>query len=269
MRKGILLGAVILLVAAGLAQAQEGVLSGTVDITFLSSHIWRGFDVYSNNHPALRPSIDLNLYDTGVGVKVLYSRAIADHGFENDEGIELTLYYGNNLFEGETYTTDYKIGWVYYNYPDEPVRAAHMQEIFASLSMPELCPLGVVPSYTIVCMWPAKSNSTVGSNGGWLHIMGLSYDLAVPGLLPEIPEQILHLSGELVYNDGAAPGSVNPPGGARVDHDWSHAVLGVSTNFDLTEDVTLTPGLYHQMSMENTVNPEDEWWLTLSLSYEF
>jgi len=268
MKKGILLAAVILLSAAGFARAQEDVLSGTFDVTFLSSHIWRGFDVYSSNHPAIQPSLDLDLYGTGFGVKLLHSRALTD-GHENDEGLELTLYYGNNLFEGEAYTTDYKLGWVYYNYPDEPVRAAHMQEIFASFSLPELCPAGVVPSYTIVRMWPSKSNSMVNTNGGWLHIMGLGYDLTVPGVLPEIPEQILHLSAELVYNDGAAPGSVNPPGGVMIDQDWSHAVLGFSTEFDLAENVSLTPGIYHQLSMEDTVNSEDEWWLSLGLSYKF
>jgi len=265
MKKGILLAAVILLSAAGFAQAQEGVLSGTFDITFLSSHIWRGFDVYPNNHGAYQGSLDLDLYGTGFGVKLLSSRAFSK-GFENTEELDLTLYYGNNLFEGEAYAIDYTVGWVNYNYPDQPVRAAHMQEAFASFSFPDAGPFGVVPSYTIVCMWPAKSYSTVGPNGGWLHIMGLGYDLTVPGLLPETPEQTLHLSMELVYNDGAAPGSA---GAAFVDHDWSHAVLGISTEFDLAENIALTPALYHQQSMDSSVNNEDEWWLSLGLSYKF
>jgi len=265
MKKGILLAAAILLSAAGFAQAQEGALSGTFDLTLLSSHIWRGFDVYANNHAGYQASIDLNFYDTGFGAKLLHSRAFGS-GFENAEGLDLTLYYGNNFFDGEAYATNYRIGWVYYNYPDQPVRVAHMQELFASLSMPELCPFGVVPSYTIVCMWPAKSRSTVSGNGGWLHIMGLAYDWAIPGLLPEIPEQNLHLSAELVYNDGAAPGVVGP---VAVDHDWSHVQLGVSTDFDLAENIALTPALYHQMSMDSSVNNEDEWWVTLGMSYKF
>ena len=265
MKKGILLAAAILLSTVGFAQAQEGVLSGTLDITFLSSHIWRGFDVYANNHAAYQGRLDLDFYGSGFGVKVLSSRAFGS-GFENAEELDITLYYGNSLFEGRAYTTDYTVGWVYYNYPDQPVKAADMQEFFTSFSFPEACPFGVVPSYTIVCMWPAKSYSAIGPNGGWLHIMGLAYDWAVPGLLPEIPEQILHLSAELVYNDGAAPGSA---GAVFVDHDWSHAVLGVSTDFDLAENLALTPGLYHQQSMEKTVNTEDEWWLTLGLSYKF
>jgi len=276
MKKGILLAAVILLVAAGFAQAQEGELSGTVDLTFLSSYIWRGYDWYHNNGTAVQLGIDLDFYDTGFGLKILNTRpnnsgdgrlggvSIPNQGLER---VDLTLYYGNSLFEGETYVTNYTVGWVYYNLPDNSSNFADMQEFFASLSLPELCPFGIVPSYTIICLWPSESNSTLntalqglgGSVGGWIHVAGLGYDLAVPGLLPEIPEQILHLSIDLVYNDGVL----------GADHDWSHAVLGGSTEFDLTEDVTLTPALYYQASMDDSVNDKDEFWLSLGLSYKF
>ncbi len=88
--------------------------------------------------------------------------------------LERGLYYGNSYAENETYAMDYKIGWAYYGYPDEPRggtargQAADMQEIYATLSWPKICPMGIVPSYTIVSMWPSESNSTVRNNGGWL-----------------------------------------------------------------------------------------------------
>jgi len=206
-KKVVLLTAVILLSAAGLVKAQEGELGVTLDVTYLSRYIWRGFDAYNNNTGAIQPSIDIDFYGTGLGVKVLSSRALGS-GFENAEELDITLYYYNSLFEGETYATDYKIGWVYYDYVDNPSSARDMQEIFASLSWPEICPAGVVPSYTIIRMWPSTGNSGVSDNGGWAHILGLGYDLTVPHLVPEIPEQTLHLSAELVYNGGFAPGSV-------------------------------------------------------------
>jgi len=265
MKKGILLAAAILLSAAGFAQAQDGELSGTFDLTFLSSYIWRGFDVYSENHPAIQPSINLDLYGTGIGVNLLHSMALSD-GHENDEGVNFTLYYGNDLFEGQTYATNYKLGWVYYNYPDEPVRAAHMQEFFASLSWPEMCATGIVPSYTIVYMWPAEEGSPMNDNGGWLHMLGMGYDMTVPPLVPELPEQVLHLSAHLVYNSGV--GAAYAPNGT-VDHDWSHFLFGASTEFDLGNNLAFCPGLYYQASMEDTVNSEDETWVSLSLKYKF
>jgi len=275
-KKAILLAAVIMLSTAGLAQAQEGELSGTIEVTYLSSYIWRGFDYYADDHSAIQPSIDIDLYGTGFGVKVLHSRAISAP-FENAERISIALYYGNSLFEGENYATDYTTGWVYYGFPDEPRsgsargQAADMQEFFASFSWPNICPAGVVPSYTIVCMWPSEGKSTVRNNAGWLHIFGLGYDWTVPGFLPDTPEQMVHLSAEMVYNDGAAPGVAPGPGvtGSKIDHDWSHAVFGVSTDFDVAKNLTFTPGVYYQSSWDDSVNTEDETWVSLSMKYAF
>ena len=259
-KKAILLTAVILFTVGSLAQAQEGKISGTFDVTYVSRYIWRGFDLYNDNHSAIQPSIDVDLYGTGFGVNVWWSRANGSK-FENAEEIDITLYYGNTLYEDEAYSTDYSVGWVYYSYPDQPKKAANMQEFFAGLSWPKLCPFGVVPSYTIVCMWPSESDSDVREAGGWAHIFGLGYDLTVPELAPEIPEQVLHLSADFVFNDGM--------GAATVDHDWSHIVFGVSTDIDLGNDVVFCPGVYHQASMDDSVNESDETWVSLSLKYNF
>jgi hypothetical protein len=94
----------------------------------------------------------------------------------------------------------------------------------------------------------------------------LDYGLAVPGLTSETPEQILNLHTELIYNDGVDP-RANGPG---VDHDWSNIVFGISTDFDLGNNLTFTPGVYHQVTMDKSVNPDkDETWATLSMKYAF
>jgi hypothetical protein len=280
MKKGILLAAVILLSTAGFAQAQEGELSGTVDLTYLSEYIWRGFALY-DSQSAIQPSIDLDLYGTGFGLNVLWSRANTGR-FENAEEVDLTLSYSSGCFEYETYATGYTVGWMYYSYPDQPTDGSStslskqapysdLQEFFASFSWPEICPEGVVPSYTIIKMWVSESGSamnrglsTAGADGlgGWFHILGLGYDVPVEDLIPDLPEQILHLSASMVYNDG-----VNRIG--DVDHDWTHAVLGVSTDFDLGNDLTFTPGVYYQKAFEHTASFNDELWCSLSVKYAF
>jgi len=74
----------------------------------------------------------------------------------------------------------------------------------------------------------------------------------------------LNLHTELVYNDGVGPG------GQNIDQDWSNVVFGVSTDFDLGNDVTLTPALNHQITMDKSVNPDkDETWLSVSLRCKF
>jgi hypothetical protein len=270
-KKTILLTVVILLSVGSLAQAKEGRIDATFDVTYLSRYIWRGIDVYEDNHSAIQPSIDVDLYGTGLGLKVLWSRANGS-GFENSEEVDFTLYYNNDIYEDEAYATNYGIGWTYYTYPDEPKagaaggQAADMQEFFASLSWPKLCPAGIVPSYTVVCMWPSEGGSTRSENGGWIQIFGLGYDLTVPELTPEMPEQVLHLSADLVYNDGV--GGAYTANGA-VDHDWSHFLFGISTEIDLGNDLAFCPGLYYQASMEDSVNDDDETWISLSLKYNF
>ena len=214
MKKGILLAAVILLSTAGFAQAQEE-LSGTIDVTYLSAYMWRGFDKYPGAHGegAIQPSIDLDLYGTGFGLNVLWSRANTS-GFENSEEVDLTLSYSSSCYDYETYATNYTVGWMCYEFPDMPSDRADMQEFFVSLSWPDICLEGVVPSYTIVRLWASESGSLINDVSGWVHILGLGYDLPVEDLIPDLPEQILHLSLAMVYNDGLGASYVNQ------DHDW-------------------------------------------------
>ena len=258
-KKAILLIAVILLSTAGLIQAQERNISGTFDVTYLSRYIWRGFDMYEDDHSAIQPSIDLDLYGTGLGIKILWSIANTS-GFEDDEWLNYTLYYNNSLFQAQTYTTDYTVGWGYYNYPDSSPKASDLQEFFAAFSWPEICPAGVVPSYTVVLMWPSRSNSTFASDyGGWLHVFGLDYDITVPELVSEIPVRTIHLSTDLVYNDGVL----------GADSGFSHMVFGLSTDLEIRNNLTFTPAAYYQSSWESSVNGENEFWVGLSMKYKF
>ena len=263
MKKGILLAVVIVLSTVGFAQAQEGELSGTIDVTYLSAYTWYGFDMYPGSHGpgAIQPSINLDLYDTGLGLNALWSRA-NESGHENTEEVRIGLTYSGSCLEYETYATNYVIGWTYYDYVDNPSDIADTQEMYASLSWPEICPAGVVPSYTIVRLWASEGGAAAHDLSGWVHILGLGYDLPVEDLLPDLPEQILHLSAAFVWNEGAGAGGV--------DHDYSHTILGVSTDFDLGNNLTLTPGIYHQNTPEKSVNTdEDLTYATVSLKYAF
>jgi len=225
------------------------------DATYVSRYIWRGYDTYPDNHSAIQPSIDIDLYETGFGINVWSSMANRS-GFEDDKEIDYTVYYYNSFFDKEIYAVNYRLGWSYYSYPVMPRTAADMQELFATFCLPNICPLGIIPSYTPICTWPSEKNSDVRENGGWLHIFGLCYDLTMPNI---IPERTFHLTAETIYNDGAY-GST---------HDWSHAVFGISTSFNVTKNLTFTPAFYYQSSWEKSVNEHDEHWISLSLTYQF
>ena len=269
MKQIVLCVAVILMAAVVPVQAQDE-LHGSVDLTFQSKYIWRGFDVYGDKS-AIQPSVTLDLMGTGFGISMMGHRANSS-GYEDGERWDYTLFYKNALFDGDSYATQYMLGWVYYNYPDMSKDVADLQEIHAVMSWPSILPVeGLVPTYVLVKLWPAYSDSMVGSRSptcgtasGFAHIFMLDYGLPVEGLIPDVPEQVLRLHSEFVFNDGV------DPRGIGVDHDWSNAVFGVATDFELAENVTLTPGIYYQITMDKTVNPDkDETWFTLGMKYEF
>ena len=248
-------------------EQQKKKLGITLDATYVSRYLWRGFDCYPKNHSAFQPSIDLDLYGTGFGINIWSSMANRS-GFEDYKELDYTLYYYNSFFKDETYVTNYKIGWVYYSYPGMSRDAANMQEIFTTFSWPKILPFGVVPSYTAACLWAAERESDVRQYGGWFHIFGLGYDLNLPKLLPNTDKQVVHLSMDIVYNDGAyCPSDTTKY--TSVDHDWSHAVFGISAPLCLSENLTFTPGFYYQSSWEDSVNEHDEHWASLSLTYKF
>jgi hypothetical protein len=274
-KQGVLLAAVILFCTVGFVQAQDSELHGSVDLTYQSKYIWRGFDVYGDKS-AIQPSLDLDLFGTGLGINVMGHRANSS-GYEAAERWDFNLYYQNMLCPDQASALMYRLGWVYYNYPHGHNQDADLQEMHAILSMPKVFPTGIVPTYVLVKLWPNSSGSLVaskvdlttglpsrGTASGWAHIFMLDYPLTVGGILPDTPEQVFNLHTELVFNDGVGPA------GQDVDSDWSNLVLGVSTGIDLADEVVLTPGVFHQITMDSSVNDDkDETWATLSMTYKF
>lgn len=265
MKKRILVAAVVLAAIGAAAQAQDGALHGYADVTFSGKYVWRGFDIFEDKS-AIHPGVDLSL-GSGWGINVTGHRANAS-GFETGERWDYNLYYGNKLLDGDI---QYRLGYIYYNYPDLSSGTADLQEVHAIISLPKICPFGTVPSYVLVKLWPSESGSLVGARSpsggtasGFAHIFMLDYAWTVGGIMPDTPEQVLNLHAEAIYNDGVGPN------GANVDHDWSNAVFGVSTDLDLADNVALTPGIYHQITMDKSVNDDkDETWVSLGLRYQF
>ena len=249
----------------------DGGLHGTLDATYVSRYIWRGYDAYANDHSAIQPSLDLDLFGTGFGLTTWWSRANGS-GFEKSEWLTITGYYRNRLFVDTSYVTNYKIGYTYFGYPDArwkgsgpgPASASgHAQEVFAMFQWPELFPCGLVPSYAAFAYWPSESKAFNRKNGGWAHVFGLGKDVMVDNLLGGADQQAIHLGFHAVYNDSVGPA------GNTADHDWSHGVFSVSTDFQISENVRFTPGFHYQSSWDDSINPSDEYWTSLSLSYSF
>ena len=165
---------------------------------------------------AVHLTTDLSLFDTGFGIAVGGNRALGG-GFEDRERWDFTAYYQNSLFKDQPYLTQFRFGWVYYDYPElNNGESLNLQEAHLILSWPNILPVkGLCPSYALVNMWQADSPTRLADGNGWFHILMLDYGFAIPSLIPGLAEeQTIKLHSEVVYNDGVSP---TP---ARRVNDW-------------------------------------------------
>jgi hypothetical protein len=239
---------------------------GTVEGAVQSRFMWRGFDLYRDKG-ALQATADVKIADTGFGAAVAGHRAIGG-GNELWQRWDYDLYYEKTVLKGEPIETKCRVGWVYYNYPRWKWRYWDLQEGNAILSMPSVTMIkGLVPSVMVAKLWPSGDHSMAGPDAsGWLYIGMLDYVFSLPGFISTMPEQVIKLHGEAQFNDGFSPS------GVPVDSDWSDAVVGVSTDFDLGYGITLTPAVYYQKTMDmstSTDGDENEAWVTLSARLNF
>ena len=124
-------------VATEPAQVIDGVTT-TVDVTYVTKYIWRGFNIYGS-HGAIQPSVNFAL-ENGFSANVWMSYPVGsgenDAGRNNGIGInddltefDYTLAYSNSIFE-DVYQTNYKVGWRYYDYTKASTKDNDMQEGF-------------------------------------------------------------------------------------------------------------------------------------------
>ena len=253
MKNRILLIAVILLSAAGLVWAEEGELGISFDLTYMSKWQSKGAEAYGQQG-ALFETIDVDLYGTGFGVKITHRNATAS-GYVDKQRFDYRPYYKSKLFESKSYATNYNVSCGYEHYPGlARDKANTTYEWIFAFSWPEILPGGLVPSYIAHYEYPAGSDYAYSHITGWVHRFGLGYDLDTP----ELPCPF-HLSSELGYTDGL--------GGAA--HDWSYATFGVSTKLKITDNLSFVPGIYHQVSMDDSVCERDVTYCKLSMKYKF
>jgi hypothetical protein len=281
MKKYVLLTAAILfgMVAPALA-AGDGDLHGVVGYTYDSLHVWRGYVTYGADS-ASNPFFDLDLFGTGFHLETYYHVANGG-GNEQAKRGDYSLYYAGAIAPEDTFATMYKVGYRYFNYPQMSARHSDqcwdLQEMYAGFAFPNLLGVkGLVPGYVYIQAWPSMEDTVVGGdnpNGGTYqgcaHVLMLDYALPLENISSEIPKQTLNFHAETVYNNHVDP----RPYGGYTTSDWTHFVMGVSTDFDLGSGFTFTPGYWHQITFEDDsnkgVSPDhDIDWVELTVKYKF
>jgi hypothetical protein len=254
----------------GAVWAAEGKLGVDVDIAWASKYIWRGLDL-GDNKAAFQPSVNFDLWGSGFSANIWGSwLGGPTNGAESaltTEELDYSFTYANALMKDEASQIDYALTYTYFDYYTHSSSFADMQDLALSLSMPKACPAGFVPKYTVAYSWSGRPGPTPGVMGqslsgaaGFVHIFGLDYNF-------KLGEQPFTASASAVYNDGAYGTNTGP---GEVDHDWSNIVWGLSTSFKCPfTGAKITPGIYYQTSMDDSVNKNDEFWTTLSYKFSF
>jgi hypothetical protein len=237
----------------------EGKISVDLTTTVQSKHMWHGFDLYSD-HAVCLPAVGVTLGDTGFSGK--YIRAYPFTG-SLDESVQsiYAVFYTGAFLQDKPYATNFTANYFYYGLPRIDSARSDTQEVGIGFSWPKLLgDSGLVPNYYFGRLWPTRSQSNLEGCEGFIHVFGLAYNLDVPDFWAVGKNQTFRLSGDITYNDGFGSGAA--------EHDWSHAVLGVSTDFK-KGNFTITPFLNYQISMEDSVNNENELWCGVNTTYRF
>lgn len=258
MRKAVVILTALLCIG-GTAVAGEDEITGSFELIYLSKWLSKGSSVWGQQGGFFE-AINLNLWDTGFGTYVTHRHSTGNNHVK--ERYDYGVYYKNRLFEDTPYVTDYKLRWAYEHYPNIARNKFKTTNEWAfTFSWPKLFGNGLVPQYIAYYEYPAGSNYANHNDTGWVHQFGFGYDVAVPGLFADTPEHIVKLSASLSYRDNL--------GGKAKDNDWSHATLGISTKIDIADDVSLIPGLFYQISMEDDVSTRDHLYTTVCMRYQF
>jgi len=236
----------------------EGKIGVELSAIVQSKHMWHGFDLL-DDHGVFLPIATVSLADTGFSGKIIGAYCLSG-GFERSDELNYAAFYTGAFLQDTRYVTNFTANYFYYGKPNVAHAKADAQEIGVSLSWPNL--LGensLLPNYYIGALWPSRGHgSYIRHCSGVIHVFGLAYDLKIPNFWPGGREQAFRFSGDITYNDGF--------GGVK--HDWSHVVLGASTKLG-SGNICITPYLNYQISMEDSVNNEEEIWCGVNFTYRF
>ena len=232
----------------------------SLQVSWFSKYSRDGFDLM-DDHAAFQPAARVDFGDTGLSFTSKWTSPCSS-GAVAEEELEYEIAYENSFFNCSKFKTDYQVKWTYFDYPKKATRNSDQIGLAAAFQWPELLGCGIVPAYELIYYTPVQGGGEISGSAGFLHRFGLGYAIAAPGFLPCNPQQTYNLSWDVYYNDGASRTQ------DVTAHDWSHMVWGVDTDIALGKG-TLTPGIYYQISMDDSVNEENELWTGMTYTLNF
>ena len=225
------------------------------DMTYVSEYIYRGVDFYGDKG-AWQPSIYFDLFETGFSFGIWGSKPDRS-GNEKWTELDFNPGYSFQMFKDEAYQSNVTLEYWYFGYPKNSHKRANEDQMGqVKVKWPNLFKIGDIK---IIPMYFYAQKSPVASGLGY-QVAGYFHELRVTTIFPIADTgHTLDIAADTVYR-----GNVWGLGNCI-----SHLQLSAASSFDIGNGFTLTPGLFYQFSMKDSVNPEDEFWTQISLSKSF
>jgi len=262
-RAGFVLGiSAMLICGSGQAQdvAEREPWGVTADVTVASKYIVHGWNLGGDSW-SFQPALTLRTMVPGVEVQ-FWAALPFDRDYRAQDEIDFIVHYRRDLFPEENWVTSFHAFADYWIYPhqtnDETGRQFRGIKYKAGVSMPHLLPLFgayLVPEYNYY-YWQAVDTDAFEEDGA--HELFLRYGLPLGKFMPAQEGQTLSLGTSVTYHQGAFG---NESG-------FSHCTAHAATSMHFGP-VTFTPAVNYQWSFEDTINEDDEFWASVSLSTTF
>jgi uncharacterized protein (TIGR02001 family) len=216
--------------------------SFSYQLDFTSRYIFRGIDVFSNNNPAIQPSITYNFGDSGFSLNAWGSFALSERSrCKYYDEIDLTLTYAFKT--PEKYLLE--VGLINYGcWFSRLLRFKEMntQEFFINAGLPKVLFSPALTAYYDINL----------GDGLYLLLSGI-HTVALPKNIN------LDLSAKLGYNAGQWI-----PKGEKTG--FNDLTLGAAVPFNVGK-ITLTPFVNYTFVFLDAINQDNEFWFGISLEF--
>jgi len=255
-----LLALVASLALASIAIAQEGPVGVVVTTTVASLYDRNAFNVVKSSRlqdgAVVQPNVTMGVKNSGLNAFVAGSFVMND----NSELHEAS--YGVNFVKAASPLVTVGAGYTFFDNRVDQVGGVvvadnNTHEVWGNVELNSA--VGVKPGVTVKYEKPTVD----GQDSYAVVVGGLKYALPLSGVSVGGAGVDLNWSTAVVYNSG-----VNVDNVEVVKSGVSAAQFGVSSAVRAGR-VVVTPAVNYQVTVENTVSPDNSFWATFGVAYGF
>lgn len=242
----------------------------TTDLTWTSQYMINGFNV-GGDSPAYQLTAKADMFNTGLSLMFWSSIQQNRENKQYDE-LDLFLLYGRDFLKESRYEFNLHGFYDYWMFPNSgtyvdqfgdtvETKKKHGNKLQAGITMPKLIPFAesyLVPTYNAHFIHYYAEDREDLYLGGFHHEMLLEYFRELMLFIPGATYQYGGVKGGLNYYDGAF----------GVDSGFSHTTASLVSGVYALKSI-FEVSLNYQWSYKEAVNPDNEFWSTLSFIKKF